>query len=165
MIYYSQTVRETPQNTKGANTMNTIKTLRSKVMTIANRFVKHGLPRRMAMIKAWGIAKNPNIHTKVKGVTVGRRQEAIAHLRRYAAADISVTLERESGNAADSNAVAVIATVKGKGSYQIGYLPRYLAAVVAPLMDAHKAVAATFQEVRGGERAKPNFGLAIGITI
>ena len=134
-------------------------------MTIANRFVRNGLPRRMAMIKAWGIAKNPDIDTKAKAVTVGRRQEAIAHLRRYAAADISITLERESGNAADSNAVAVIATVKDKGSYQIGYLPRYLAAVVAPLMDAHKAVAATFQEVRGGERAKPNFGLAIGITI
>ena len=140
---------------------NTINNIKSKVMTMANRFVKHGLPRRMAMIKAWGIAKHPDIDTKVKGVTVGRRQEAIAHLRRYAAADISVTLERESGNAADSNAVAVIATVKGKGSYQIGYLPRHLAAVVAPLMDAKKAVAATFQEVRGGETTKPNFGLAI----
>ncbi len=145
--------------------MNTIKTLRSKVMTIANRFVKNGLPRRMAMIKAWGIAKNPDIDTKVKGVTVGRRQTALDHLRRYAAADIAITLERESGNAADSNAVAVIATVKGKGSYQVGYLPRYIAAVVAPLMDASKAVTAAFQEVRGGERAKPNFGLAIGITI
>lgn len=145
--------------------MNTIKTLRSKVMTIANHLVKNGLPRRIAMIKAWGIAKNPDIDTKVKGVTVGRRQTALDHLRRYAAADIAITLERESGNAADSNAVAVIATVKGKGSYQVGYLPRYIAAVVAPLMDASKAVTAAFQEVRGGERAKPNFGLAIGITI
>lgn len=145
--------------------MNTIKTLRSKVMTIANRLVKNGLPRRIAMIKAWGIAKHSDIDTKVKGVTVGRRQTALDHLRRYAAADIAITLERESGNAADSNAVAVIATVKGKGSYQVGYLPRYIAAVVAPLMDAHKAVTAAFQEVRGGERTKPNFGLAIGITI
>lgn len=144
---------------------NAINALKSKVMTIANRLVRNGFPRRMAMIKAWGIAKNPDIDTKVKGVTVGRRQEAIAHLRRYAAASISITLERESGNAADANAVTVIATVKGKGSYQIGYLPRYLAAVVAPLMDAHKAVTAAFQEVRGGEPSKPNFGLAIGITI
>ena len=80
-------------------------------------------------------------------------------MRRYAAADISVTLERESGNAADSNAVVVIATVKGKGSYQIGYLPRYLAAVVAPLMDAHKAVAATFQEVRGAKEQSRISGL------
>ena len=144
---------------------NTINNIKSKVMTMANRFVKHGLPRRMAMIKAWGIAKHPDIDTKVKGVTVGRRQEAIAHLRRYAVADISVTLERESGNAADGNAVAVIATVSGKGSYQIGYLPRYLASIVAPLMDAKKSVAATFQEVRGGETTKPNFGLAIGVRI
>ena len=144
---------------------DTINTIKSKVMTLANRFVKHGLPRRTAMIKAWGIAKNPDIDTKVKGVTVGRRQEAIAHLRRYAAADISVTLERESSNAADINAVSVVVNVKGKGSYQIGYLPRQLAAIVAPLMDAHKTVTAAFQEVRGGERAKPNYGLAIGIRI
>ena len=65
-------MRETPQNTKGANTMNTIKTLRSKVMTIANRFVKNGLPRRMAMIKAWGIAKNPDIDTLVRNLHIAK---------------------------------------------------------------------------------------------
>lgn len=150
---------------KGEKIMNTINTIRAKVMTIANRLVKNGLPRRIAMIKAWGIAKHPDIDAKVKGVTIGRRQTALDHLRRYAAADISITLERDSDNTADNNAVAVIATVKGKGSYQVGYLPRYLAAIVAPLMDAHKAVTAAFQAVKGGEPSKPNFGLAIGIAI
>lgn len=145
--------------------MKAINTIKSKVMTMANRFVKQGFPRSVAMKKAWGVAKNPDINTKVKGVTMNRRQEAIAHLNRYAAVDISITLERESGNAADSNAVAVIATVQGKGSYKMGYLPRYLAMVIAPLMDAHKAVTAAFQEVRGGGSAKPNYGLAIGIRI
>ena len=47
----------------------------------------------------------------------------------------------------------------------MGYVPKYLAAIIAPLMDAHKAVTAAFQEVRGGENAKPNYGLAIGIRI
>ena len=98
--------------------MNAINKIKSKVMTMANRFVKQGFPRSAAMKKAWGVAKNPDISTKVKGVTMNRRQEAIAHLTRYAAADISITLERESDNAADINAVAVIATVHGKGSYK-----------------------------------------------
>lgn len=145
--------------------MNAISKIKSKVMTMANRFVRQGYSRSNAMKKAWGVAKNPDISTKVKGVTMNRRQEAIAHLTRYSAADISITLERESDNIADNNAVAVIATVKGKGSYKMGYVPKYLAMVIAPLMDAHKAVTAAFQEVRGGERAKPNYGLAIGIRI
>lgn len=145
--------------------MNAINKIKSKVMTMANRFVSQGFPRSAAMKKAWGVAKNPDISTKVKGVTMNRRQEAISHLTRYAAADISITLKRESDNIADSNDVAVIATVQGKGSYKMGYLPKYLAMVVAPLMDAHKAVTAAFQEVRDGESAKPNYGLTIGIQI
>ena len=145
--------------------MNAINKIKSKVMTMANRLVKQGFPRSAAMKKAWGVAKNPDISTKVKGVTMNRRQEAIAHLTRYAAADISITLERESDNIADNNAVAVIATVQGKGSYKMGYVPKYLAMIIAPLMDAHKAVTAAFREVRGGESAKPNYGLAIGIRI
>ena len=145
--------------------MNAISKIKSKVMTMANRFVRQGYSRSNAMKKAWGVAKNPDISTKVKGVTMNRRQEAIAHLTRYSAADISITLERESDNATDRNAVAVIATVKGKGSYKMGYVPKYLAMVIAPLMDAHKAVTAAFREVRGGERAKLNYGLAIAIRI
>ena len=39
---------------------------RSKVMTIANRLVKQGLTRSLAMIKAWIIVKANALRTKVK---------------------------------------------------------------------------------------------------
>ena len=43
--------------------------------------------------------------------------------------------------------MAVIVSVEGKGSYTMGYLPRMLAATVASLIDAGKAVGATFTQV------------------
>ena len=72
------------------------------------------------------------------GVTFGRRQEAIEHLSQYSAENIRIVLKRERNNAYDRNAVAVIASVSGKGAYLIGYLPKTLAAFIAPLMDAGK---------------------------
>lgn len=99
----------------------------SKVMTIANRLVSQGITRAAAMLQAWAIVKNPLIETNVVGVTRHRRQEAIEHLTRYDPAQIHIQLQRESGNQYDRNAIAVIATVAGRGSYQIGYLSKSIA--------------------------------------
>lgn len=142
--------------------MNAIK---SKVTTIANRLVGQGYTRSAAMRRAWELVKRGVLNSRVRGVTFGRSQEALSHLMRYAFSDISITLERDARNKTDSNAVAVIVTVKGKGSYQLGYLPRAFAMAVASLMDAHKTVTAEFQEIMGGVKGKPNFGLAIGISL
>jgi hypothetical protein len=102
------------------------KSTHSKVMTIANRLVKQGYNRANAMVKAWVLVKMPMVETKVAGVTYGNRQRAIEHLARYQPEQISITLIRERENAHDVNAVAVVATVEGKGSYTMGYLPRAL---------------------------------------
>jgi len=138
--------------------------VKSKVMTIANRLVAQGWGRAAAMIRAWAMVKLlPRLETKVAGVTYGNRQQAIEHLTRYAPEAVSIRLKREADNAADRNAVAVWAAVEGKGSYHMGYIPRALAAFIAPLLDAGKAVGAMFREVRGGYKPWMNLGMVVEV--
>ena len=137
----------------------------SKVMTIANRLVAQGYNRANAMVKAWILVKMPLVETRVAGVTFGKRQLAIAHLTRYNPQDISITLIRERANRVDSNSIAVVASVAGKGSYTVGYLPKALAAFVAPLLDAGKQLQGTFKEVRGLYQPFMNYGLRIEVRV
>lgn len=123
------------------------RTKNSAVMVIANHLVKEGYSRSTAMVKAWILVKLPALLVKVKGVTYGNRQRAIEHLTRYTPEDIHISLERDAGNSADRNATAVVAAVKGKGSYVMGYLPRPLAALIAPVVDR---VHSRLKEIRGG---------------
>ena len=57
--------------------MNTIK---SKVMTIANKLVGKGYNRLMAMIKAWILAKAQGLNIRVSGVTFDDRQEVLQYI-------------------------------------------------------------------------------------
>ena len=138
---------------------------KSKVCTIANRLARQGTGRPEAFRRAWELAKAGTIETKVAGVTYGNRQKALEHLTKYDSGLISVNLERDSANEHDTNAVAVVVAVEGKGSYTVGYLPRMLAAAVAPLMDAQKAVGAAFREIRGKYHNWHNYGLAVSVSI
>jgi len=45
----------------------------------------------------------------------------------------------------------------------MGYIPRALAAFVAPLLDAGKAVTALFKEVRGGYKPWMNLGMVVEV--
>jgi len=136
----------------------------SKVMTIANRLVSQGWSRAAAMIRAWAAVKLlPRLETKVAGVTYGNRQLALEHLTMYAPEAVSIRLERERDNEHDRNAVAVYAAVEGKGSYHMGYLPRTVAAFVAPLLDAGKSVGAMFREVRGKYKPWMNWGMVVEV--
>lgn len=103
-----------------------MRTLNSKVLTIANKLVKEGYNRANAMVKAWILAKMPVVETKVSGVTYGKRQTAIEHLTYYKPEQIRIILKRDKQNQHDHNAIAVIAAVEGKGSYCVGYLPKPL---------------------------------------
>lgn len=141
------------------------RTAHSKVMTIANRLVKQGYNRANAMVKAWVLVKMPSVLTKVSGVTYGKRQQAIEHLTHYRPENIRISLYRDSTNAYDSNAIAVIATVRGKGSYTMGYLPKALSAFIAPLMDAGKTIISRFTEVRGTGEPYMNYGLGIEVIV
>ena len=142
-----------------------MKQMHSKVMTIANRLVAQGCSRANAMAKAWMLVKMPLVESKVAGVTFGNRQRAIERLAKYSAEDITMTLAREPDNARDGNAVAVHAEVRGKGLYCMGYLPRALAAFIAPLLDANKPVGAFFRGIRGMDAPYMNYGLRIEVRV
>lgn len=148
---------------KGALQMK--RTQHSKVMTIANKLVKQGYNRANAMVKAWVLVKLPNICTKVAGVTYGKRQQAIEHLTHYRPENIRISLYRDNANPYDRNAVAVIATVKGKGSYTMGYLPKALAAFIAPLMDAGRTITSRLASIKGINEPYLNYGLGIEVRI
>ncbi|MGN0449579.1 MAG: HIRAN domain-containing protein [Ruminococcus sp.] len=141
------------------------RTQHSKVMTIANRLVKQGYNRANAMVKAWVLVKLPNICTRVAGVTYSKRQQAIEHLTHYRPENIRISLYRDNKNAYDCNAVAVIATVKDKGSYTMGYLPKALAAFIAPLMDAGRTITSRLAGIRGTNEPYLNYGLGIEVII
>lgn len=138
------------------------KLIHSKVMRMANNLVKEGYSRSAAMVRAWILVKLQQVKIRVKGVTQGNRQRALEHLRRYGAEDISIQLIHENNNQSDRNAVQVIATVRGKGSYCVGYLPRGLAAFIAPLLTCGQAVTAMYNKVRVRDISLP-YGLEITV--
>lgn len=158
--------------------------MKSKVMTIANHLVKQGMSRSAAMVQAWSVWRNMEIFTystsdilrqtgvklhridtKTAGVTHGNRQKLLARLSRYSPEDITIKLQHEQDNAADKNAVQVIAAVRGKGYAIMGYLNRQLAAAIAPLLDKGKAVASSFRAITGGAEYYLNYGLNISIAV
>lgn len=110
---------------------------RSLIFRNANNLVKQGYSRSEAMREAWRLAKLGEISVKVKGTAANsRRQEALEHLTRYSPDLVTFRIAGHHTNAYDPHAVAVVATVKGKGSFLIGYLARELAAHVSRLLDA-----------------------------
>ena len=149
-------------NSETAKPVNEIK---SKVCIIANRLIKQGKTKSAAFIRAWQIVKAETLNIKIAGVTFGNRQTAIANLKKYDVENISINLEREKENEHDNNAIAVIATVRDKGSYTIGYIPKTLSTIIAPLIDYGKAVTAQFKEVIGKYQAYHNYGLAVSVSI
>ena len=136
---------------------------RSKVMTIANRLVKQGLTRSMATLKAWIIVKANALRTKVRGTS--RRQNALEKLAGVNPADISVKLKREPRNSHDSNAVAVYAALRDNRVFFIGYLPKAVAAVLAPLMDKHAEPNTKAFRVTGRFNPYVYYGATLAITI
>ena len=141
---------------------------KSKVCLISNRLSKQGVNRSEAFRKAWATVKAASfdgLEVKAAGVTIGNRQTALEHLTRYEPEQISVSLDREPANEFDQNAITVTVTVQNKGSFLVGYIPRILAAILAPLIDAHKTVTATFKEIRGKLHNYHNYGLALIVSI
>ncbi len=139
--------------------------LNSKVMTIANKLVKEGYIRANAMLKAWKLVKLKKVEIKAAGVTAGKRQEALKHLKNYKKEDIRLTLRRERDNPFDKNAVSIIVSVRYRGNYRVGYLPKALSVFIAPLIDAGKEVISIFKEVRGGQELYLNYGLSLQLNV
>ena len=132
-------------------------------MTIANRLVKQGMIRSLATVKAWVIVKANALRTKVKGTS--RRQDTLEKLAGVNPADISVKLKREPRNVHDSNAVAVYAALRDNRVFFIGYLPKFVASVLAPLMDKDNEPNTKAFRVTGGFNPWVYYGAALDIAV
>ena len=136
---------------------------RSIIFSNANKLVKQGYSRSEALREAWRLAKLPEICVKVKGTAATeQRQEALAHLTQYSPELVSFRVAAEPTNPADSNAVGVIATVKGKGSFLIGYLARELASNISKLLRAGLALLSS-GAVTGGYAPYMNYGARVSL--
>ena len=101
----------------------------------------------------WKIVRflTPVHHTKARGTSFGNRQKVLSRLSLYNASDIVLSFLREPSNAYDSNAVAILASVQGKGSVIAGYLSRELAAEIAPFLDSGGSAVVLFNTITGFE--------------
>ena len=95
---------------------------RSVICKVANNLRKKGYTLSAAFRAAWRLAKS-KAAVKVAGVSKYNRQRAIDHLRSYTAECVQITLQRESRNTYDSNAIAVLVSVNGSRAYKMGYIP------------------------------------------
>jgi len=145
--------------------MKNITRIRKQVAVIANRINKIINDLSAAFRKAWQLVKGREIVSKIAGVTFGNRQAALSNLEKYEAGNVNVTLEREADNAHDSNAIKVNVSVGSGAAYHLGYIPKDLAAMLAPLLDKGINLFARFNEVRGGTFDKPNYGAVITVEM
>ncbi|MBO4867964.1 MAG: HIRAN domain-containing protein [Ruminococcus sp.] len=143
--------------------MKNIKTVRSRVTTMANRLVKMGYGRRMAMLKAWIIVKAERLAVRVAGVTFGKRQQILAALEGRQSV---IKLRRESDNAYDNNAVSVWVFAEGtRGYYRVGYVPKKVAAVISSLLDKGEILLTDSFSVTGSGREGYSLGARFAIAV
>lgn len=100
-----------------------------------------------------------SIVSKVTGVTYEGRQSILATLQGGEA----VMLKPEPDNPYDPNAIAVwVATAEGP--QQVGYIPRYLAAEIAPHLEGESLIT-KIHEVTGGFELKHGETAAYGLRL
>ena len=146
--------------------MENIHTIRRMVATMANRLKKMGLTLSTAFKKAWELVKGKSINTRVAGVTKGNRQKALRRiLTAYRPEQVRVSLERNTANLYDNNAVNVVISVNGSARYNLGCIPRNLAYVVSVLLDKDIQLAAAFKEVRGRYMPYMYYGAVITLQL
>lgn len=140
----------------------TTKSTKSTVMKLANAlYYRKGLSRSQALKTAWKMVKQAEFSTKVVGVSFGLRQTALLRLQKYNLERVAINMIREN-LLEDSNAISIVVTVEGKGSFRIGYLPREAAKLWAPLVAAGR-VNGELEQVTGG-RGK-NLGAVLKLKL
>jgi hypothetical protein len=80
--------------------------------------------RNAAFAEAWRIVKSGQVTFPVRGVTIGRSQEALRRLAGYDPAQVRAFIMPEPENPVDRNAMAVMVMINGgHGVYKLGYIP------------------------------------------
>lgn len=136
---------------------------KSILVKTANYLVSTGMPRSTAFKAAWLMAKRGGV-TKVSGVTYNNRQRLIERLSSYRPELVSITLRQDKANHYDNQAVAVVASVKGKGSATIGYIPATTARTLSRLMDRGLDLKASLDRVVGGYQGY-SYGARLRVAI
>lgn len=137
---------------------------RSIICKTANKIRKDGYTLSQAFRMAWKLAKAKAV-VKVAGVSIGNRQKAIEHLRKYTPESIKVILTRENTNTYDSNAIAVNISVNGSQSVKIGYIPAPVASLLSGVMDSISSIKASLQTITGGYYDDMYSGLRLSLSL
>lgn len=137
---------------------------RSVICRVANNLRKQGYTLSAAFKAAWRLAKS-NAAVKVAGVSKYNRQTALDHLRSYAAECVQITLQRETQNTYDTNAIAVLVSVNGSKAYKIGYIPAAVVAILSGVVDKVTEIRASLQAITGGYYADMMSGLRLNLSI
>ena len=145
--------------------MKPITRIRKQVTTIASRINKKLNDLSASFRQAWQIVKGRILVSKVSGVTFGNRQAALKKLAKLNASSVNVSLEREAGNPHDTNAVKVNVSVGNGRDYHLGYVPKELASLIAPLLDKGISLIARFKNVSGGLYDGMNYGALITVEM
>lgn len=95
------------------------------------------------------------VTTRVAGVSFERRQETLTSLKLN-----SIEVCPEPANPHDSNALAVWAVTDSGERVQVGYVPRKVAAEIAPHVQGVRRIPGEIVGWQGGED-----GLYLGLTI
>ena len=149
---------------KKGEKMKNITRARKEVMAIANRLRKKIGNLSDAVRHAWQVVKDRLVVCRIAGVSFGNRQAALRRLQAYAPEQITVRMGREPGNAHDRNAVAIYVAVTGD-EYKIGYMPKDMAELLAPIMDMGINLQAKWRAVTGGYEMRETYGGLIAVEL
>lgn len=145
--------------------MKQITKIRKAVCIMANELKKAGYSLSQAFKKAWKRVKL-SITIRAAGTTFENRQECIQFVQQFKPEDLSVTLERESNNAYDTNAIKIVVHILSIAKKTVvGYIPKGLAGDLAKVIDAGIQIKASLIQIIGGYSYKETLGILINITI
>jgi hypothetical protein len=147
------------------NMKKEVRRIRKMVCIMANELHRAGLSLSEAFKKAWRRVK-VSMRMKVAGTTFCNRQQVLRWMDQFTTDQISVTLEREPENKADSKAIRIVAHVAAVGKRAvIGYIPKVVNAELAKIMDAGIQITADFLGITGGYGYKENYGALIQVNL
>ena len=138
--------------------------IRRAVCIMANELHKAGYSLSRAFKKAWRTAKGTAI--KAAGVTYEGRQEVLKYLSQFRPENLTVTLERDTDNTYDRNAIRIVVHIPYlKKKAKIGYVPKAYSSEIARLMDQGVNVRARLLGIIGGYSYKETFGALLDVAI
>lgn len=106
-------------------------------------------------------------YSRIKGVSFNNingtsRQDILYALTKYHKEDISLYLVKEPANPFDPNAMKIMVMVSNKGTAQVGYLAKEIAAKISISLDCGKELIVIYETITGG--GSFNYGMNFSYT-